>query len=164
MLPSNIPVYNFKYYMKNSSMYNEHLYLKIFLTNPFIKTNPLAFHQASLTIHWYPFEFLSRKRHHDSKVFWPRTQHNDTARSKNWTSWLRVQYTNHWNHSSPIDNHRLVLKMKNELNPWPPSNKQWHEHEPQQTEQLSLRFHIQKKAVSYFETYRWRSRIFLSEM
>ena len=56
---------------------------------------PPAFHQASLTIHQYPFILLGGERHGESKVSCPRTKHIDSARSWTQTSGTRVQYTDH---------------------------------------------------------------------
>ena len=41
-----------------------------------------TFNQAFQTILRHPFVLQAGKRHCESKLFWPRTQHNDAARSK----------------------------------------------------------------------------------
>ena len=43
-------------------------------------TSP-AFHQVSMTVHWYPFIHLGGERHGESKVSCPRTQHNGLTMS-----------------------------------------------------------------------------------
>ena len=51
---------------------------------------PSSIHQASLTIHWYPFVLTVQW---EGSVF-PKLQHIDPARSQTHTSQCRVQHTN----------------------------------------------------------------------
>ena len=51
---------------------------------------PSSIHQASLTIHWYPFVLLGGERHCEREVFFPKTQHIDPARSQTHISQCRV--------------------------------------------------------------------------
>ena len=62
---------------------------------------PPAFHQASLTIHQYPFILLGWERHGESQLFFPRTQHIDLTRSCTQTSWPGAQCTEWQASASP---------------------------------------------------------------
>ena len=70
--------------------------LEVLLLPPGRNASPLqghlpVIHQASLTIFCYPFILLGTERHCERKMFCPRTQHFDCARSQTWTSQPAVQ-------------------------------------------------------------------------
>ena len=65
--------------------------------------------QAFLTVCWYLFILWVGAKHCESKLFFQRTHHNDLARSWPQTSQHRVQLTNHYATTSPID---IVMKRK----------------------------------------------------
>ena len=56
---------------------------------------PPEFHKVSLTVCWYPLIHLGGERHCESKVSFPRTQHNDPARARTRTSRSGIQSANH---------------------------------------------------------------------
>ena len=70
--------------------------LEVLLLPPGRNASPLqghlpVIHQASLTIFCYPFILLGTERHCERKMFCPRIQHFDCARSQTWNSQPAVQ-------------------------------------------------------------------------
>ena len=76
---------------RSLSRFPEHEAVRIIATPPRwdaipISGNPPEFCQVSLTVFWYPFILLGGESHCESKVFCPRTQHNDPANARTRTS------------------------------------------------------------------------------
>lgn len=85
--------------------------LEVLLLPPGRNASPLqghlpVIHQASLTIFCYPFILLGTERHCERKMFCPRTQHFDCARSQTWTSQPAVQCCDCYKPNTASHTHR----------------------------------------------------------
>ena len=128
--------------------------LEVLLLPPGRNASPLqghlpVIHQASLTTFCYPFILLGTERHCERKMFCPRTQHFDCARSQTWTSQPAVQCCDCYKptpHLTLIDQASVLALVL-----WVTSSQAW----------KRLTLHC-KKQVSCYHTYQSLSVLFQS--